>query len=319
MAAIMQRSETTTARASTRARHGFTMTEILVVIGIIISLIALAVPAISVIRGNRSTEAAENQLNAFMARARSEAIGNQRTTGLFFFRDPKNPDRVTCAEVEQVPVPSGVVVARECYLDLVPERDFLILPPGVGVQFVDDCNVRYTNNVGQRQDDAYIGYNTPGQLNAANTNVDSIIKFGGVVLFDSNGRLVCESYGFRIRPDVNGTPSPGAATAMGDLLFYDPNASFNPARPLVPKAEFFEPGYATLNQSPWLYPRSQFGLVVFDANAFQTAFGDAGDTDPQLTATNYVQTKEAVEEKWLDENGIPLIANRYNGTLSRGE
>src|SRR4051794_5497444 len=89
-------------------RHGFTLIEVLIVIGIIIMLVALSIPAFSVFRGERSTEAAENQLSAMMARARTESIGFQRAGGVLFFRDPREPDRVSVAQVWQSDVaPTG--------------------------------------------------------------------------------------------------------------------------------------------------------------------------------------------------------------------
>ena len=68
-----------------------------------------------------------------------------------------------------------------------------------------------------------------------------------------------------------------------------------------------------------MYLRSQFGLVLFDSEAFKNAGGT--DIDPQLTSNGgYVGTPEQLtEEPWLDKNGVPLMINRYNGTLSRGQ
>jgi hypothetical protein len=39
--------------------------------------------------------------------------------------------------------------------------------------------------------------------------------------------------------------------------------------------------------------------------------------DAQVTATTYA-TREKGEEDWIDGNSVPLIINRYNGTLVRG-
>src|SRR5947209_4921771 len=44
--------------------QGFTLTELLVVIGIIVLIATLAIPAFSVITGNRSVDSAQNQLQA---------------------------------------------------------------------------------------------------------------------------------------------------------------------------------------------------------------------------------------------------------------
>ncbi len=313
---------------SVRVRAGFTLTEILIVIGIIVLLLSLAVPVFNAIRGTRSLEGAENQLSALMARVRTEAIGNQKVMGLFFFIDPRNPDRISCAEVEQVPGPALVnnvpTPQLEIYLDLVAERDFLLLSPGVGLQLVDDCDVLKqpapSTSPGQRLDDGYLGYNTLCRGATNTSNYTTIARFGGVVLFDSNGRLTSQTYGFRIQLDdgkqqLNPTP-------MGDLLFYNNNPA-NPAiNPNLPNnMEFIDSGTSGIFAEH--YPRSQFGLVIFDNDAFHNANpGPNADPDMQLTqklgGNKFVGTDEDKEEKWLDANALPLLVNRYNGTLTRG-
>src|SRR5438128_6575122 len=68
-------------------RRGFTLTELLVVISIIILVLALAVPIFSVLRGGRSVDAGQNVMSATLQRARSRAIGMQSRRGIFFFDD----------------------------------------------------------------------------------------------------------------------------------------------------------------------------------------------------------------------------------------
>src|SRR5437879_1693251 len=65
----------------------FTLTEILIVIGIIVLLLALAVPTMRVLTGGRSVDAAENQLSAFLGRARGEAIALQQIRGVMLYKD----------------------------------------------------------------------------------------------------------------------------------------------------------------------------------------------------------------------------------------
>src|SRR4030095_11845206 len=56
-------------------KPAFTLIELLVTIGIIVLIIALAIPVVKVLTGNRSIEAAQNQVGALMAEARAEAMG----------------------------------------------------------------------------------------------------------------------------------------------------------------------------------------------------------------------------------------------------
>src|SRR6266542_2641519 len=138
-------------RKSQISPPGFTLNEILIVIGIIVLMLALAVPMFNIIKGNRSTEAAANQLSALFARARTEAIAYQRPGGLMFFRHPKTPDRVSAAPVFAVTTPDGGTL--DVYLELIPERDFFTLSPGISMQFVDDCYIDSTTNPPTRKDD----------------------------------------------------------------------------------------------------------------------------------------------------------------------
>src|SRR4051812_37942437 len=104
-------------------RPAFTLTEILIVIGIIVLLLAMAVPAMRVLTGGRSIDGAENQLSAFLGRARGEAIALQEERGVMFFVDPVS-DRVTAVEV----FVTQATGARDKYLDLVGDRDRIMLP-----------------------------------------------------------------------------------------------------------------------------------------------------------------------------------------------
>src|ERR1043166_3697928 len=76
----------------------FTLTEILIVIGILVLMLALAVPAFNFITGSRSQGAAENVIAAMLGRARAYAIQNQAEAGVAFFVDPAS-QRTTLALV----------------------------------------------------------------------------------------------------------------------------------------------------------------------------------------------------------------------------
>jgi hypothetical protein len=44
-----------------------------------------------------------------------------------------------------------------------------------------------------------------------------------------------------------------------------------------------------------------------------------GDLQIVSPATGYNGSIEQQKEVWLDLNGLPLLVNRFNGTLIRGE
>ena len=56
----------------------FTLIELLVVIGIIVVVVLLTLPVLNVLQGNRSADAAQNQLQALINESRMNAIGLQR-------------------------------------------------------------------------------------------------------------------------------------------------------------------------------------------------------------------------------------------------
>ncbi|MDB5296992.1 MAG: Verru Chthon cassette protein [Phycisphaerales bacterium] len=112
-------------------RPAFTLNELLVVIAIAVLVVALAVPAFNVITNSRSVDGAENQMSAYVATARLEAIGLQEPRGVIFFEDQVT-GRVTLAQVYHPPAAADPLVD----IDLYPNRDEMVLPNGVGCQEV---------------------------------------------------------------------------------------------------------------------------------------------------------------------------------------
>lgn len=255
--------------------RAFSLTELLVVIAIMVLVLAAAVPAFRFMTGSRSVDAAQNNLSAILGRARATALALQKQVGVFFYLDS---GRVVAALVQEADYPA--TGTADVYLDLIADQDVQPLPPGVGVQVVDDC---FVNNLNVRQDDGYIGYNI---LNG------TAIPFGGVILFDGKGRLEFKTYGFLLKSNLT-------ATAMGQLLYQQS----------MPPLDYITP---PLIPNP---TRSQIGLVVFEKDAFTNNGGTDGD--PQIEGGAYATEKP--EEDWIDANALPLIVNRYNGTLIRGE
>jgi prepilin-type N-terminal cleavage/methylation domain-containing protein len=303
-------------RRRRRADSAFTLTELLIVIGIIVILIAIAVPAFRSMSGGRSIDAAANTLAAVIGRARAEAIGSGRYAGVLFYIDPGS-DRVGALVVRQRVGPGSTAYAAATpgtvVLDMTPEGEFTLMPVGIGVQVLRNAATTGTT-VKVRTDDGYIGYNTLRFVSPATGNPGAVVagtRCGGAVLFDGGGRLVVERYRLAVRDDVAPTPNPNQ---LIKTLTGNPELTFQPT---IRLATTEAPGAAEL-------PYSSIGVAVFDSVNFYEKYSNrpAADGDPYLNPTlgTYTTTGgERDEEQWLDQNALPFLVNRFNGTLIRGE
>jgi type II secretory pathway pseudopilin PulG len=287
----------------------FTLIELLVVIGIIVVVVLMTLPVLNVLQGNRSADAAQNQIQAVLSEARMNAIGLQRDAGVMFYID-QSTHRINMILVQATDSLTGDPDVED-FLDIIRDHESVQLTLGLSLQLMDNASVvpGTPGTPGTRGDDGYIGFNTD---NAGNPNT---IAYGGVILFDSHGQLVSRKYGFRtVAFDDKGKP---IYSEMGNLLV------LNKTGP-APAANFYVPGGGGINPPP---PQSAFGLVVFNAEAFKG--NDFSEGDSQVAGCGFLNKKgaalsgyagpESTEEDWIDKNSVPLIINRYNGTLIRGE
>ena len=280
---------------------GFTLIELLVVLGIIVLVALLTIPVLNVLQGNRSSDAAQNQLQALINEARMNAIGLQRDSGVMFYIDPSTK-RIQTVLVQGTDSQPNDLPNVDVYLDLIHDHESVPLTLGLSLQTIDNATV-VPGTPPTRSDDGYIGFNTD------DPSTPKTIAYGGVILFDAHGQLVSRSYGFRL-----GYPG-GIWSEMGKLIML---SSSGPAPPID-----FVPGQPGPNPPP----QSAFGLVLFNSEAFHGQ--DFTDSDTQIAGAGFNNVlgaslpgyggAEAAEETWIDQNSIPLIINRYNGTLIRGE
>jgi prepilin-type N-terminal cleavage/methylation domain-containing protein len=299
-----------------RRRGGFTLTELLVVIGIIVLLVTIAIPAFSIITGGRSIDSAENQVSAILGRARADAIGLQEERGVFFYQETAG-GRVTAAIVRARPDASGSTFPVA--LDLLPEREHLALPEGVGVQTILNGTLTGSGNM-QRASDGYLGHNSSIQTDHSPPTgfTNTFVNYGGVILFDANGRLETKPYLFLVAETKPVEVSPNNFvqkrrwTEMGKLLLgVDDNSPKQPSAPV----HYILPG----NSSSATLQNSQVGFILFDEPTFVGQGFTDGDPAVDSTLGTYLNGPEQNEENWIDGNGVPFLVNRYNGTLMRGE
>jgi prepilin-type N-terminal cleavage/methylation domain-containing protein len=309
-------------RPSSFRVRGFTLIEMLIVCAIITMVVLIAIPAFKSLTGGRSTEAAANNLAALLGRARSEAIGLQRTTGILFYMDQAT-DRVAAVIVREVEPPLGTATtAGLIFLDLAPNAEFTLLPPGVGLQTLD--NAAFSTSTGLRTDDGYLGFNevytsTDFTAPMAGLPAGLVTRVGGAILFDGVGRLSVRPYRLLLN-DGSSTNTVEATTELAKLL-----ASKRDYTIATPQTGKTCTGTA-------IEMSSSVGFVLYDLYDFRDA--STAKTEPrhgsavQTFTTNdndgdgsgslaSMRTGENGEELWLDQNATPFIVARSSGGLLR--
>src|SRR5580765_1691154 len=104
-------------RSFSNRRSGFSLTEVLIVIALIVLMLALALPAFNFITGGRSIDGAMNGMSAFLARARTEAVGVQEMRGVMFYIDPKT-EREMMVLVKEAPAPTALTGGANSLVDV---------------------------------------------------------------------------------------------------------------------------------------------------------------------------------------------------------
>jgi prepilin-type N-terminal cleavage/methylation domain-containing protein len=281
-------------------KSAFTLIEMIVVITIIVIAMTLAVPAIRSLTGSRSQEAAQNVLTTALGSVRAEAMALQRVEGIMFFLDTSS-DRVQCVAVMETPAQPATDHVGVTYLDLVPDKDPISLPTGIWCWTIKDQPTvgGFVQPILPRY--RHLGFNlysSAGVGDFTTANPPTINVPGGVILFDSTGRLTVKTYGLRL---VTGTP----ATPTQLATFIYPNQN--------PSALTLQ-NWPSSSANPF-YLNSQIGLCLFDRETFLSATDQNGNN---FTPFNNSGGGNNISD-WLDTNTTPIFINRYDATLMRAE
>ena len=81
------------------SKRGFTLIEMITVLTIIIIVLAIAIPIWDALMNGTNLSAAQNQISAFISNARTDAIYNRQTIGVFFYVNSKT-QQTGMAEVQ---------------------------------------------------------------------------------------------------------------------------------------------------------------------------------------------------------------------------
>src|SRR5258706_10675093 len=150
------------ANCQSQFANAFTLIELLVVLGIIVLVALLTLPVLNVLQGNRSSDAAQNQLQALINQARMNAIGLQRDSGVMFYIDPSTR-RINTVLVQGTDPQPNDLPNVDVYLDLIHDHESIPLTLGLSLQTIDNATVPAGG--GPRSDDGYIGFNTDNSAN----------------------------------------------------------------------------------------------------------------------------------------------------------
>jgi hypothetical protein len=173
-------------------------------------------------------------------------------------------------------------------IDKTLDSDAEPLPMGVGVKLVNDWGAASGGTI--QASDGYVSI--------------------GVIMFDKNGQLTSQEFSISAYGFI------GATNQMNQLPGTPNNYPIWTANNTAPSSET-SPTYA---MAPGV--QSQFGLVLFQRDAYQSqGFTNADPTYTSTSNTSYStgSPSEKQADTWLDQNATPLLINRYNGTLVKGE
>jgi prepilin-type N-terminal cleavage/methylation domain-containing protein len=338
-------------------RAGFTLTELLVVIGLVVLLLTMAVAAFNFITGSKSIDAAQNLVSAVLVRARSEAIAGQRQMGVLFYRDTAN-DRTAMMLVQGEEGDTGA-------------NDYNIWRTGVDYKIGD---VVY-----------YIDYQTPAGANEATKGNALLWKDAGTDSVDPSDdnydsqpvEMKAVVVKYRAIADSNSNAPPASTGTPPRSNAYWSEESIASFQPFAADIEYLQPGVGLqlindpqgqlTNNDQFLrtgvimfdgtgqlvsvpysidetqvmgkvigldpgqfIPRASaalpplfthIGIMLYEREAFSNV-QNSSEADIRFdigTAASPVAADETNEEQWLADNGLLLMINRYNGTLIRGE
>ena len=340
-------------------RSAFTLTELLVVIALIVILIALAVPAFSFITGSKSVDAGQNVVAAMLGRARSEAIKQQRPFGVAFWFDRTNERTgMAIVSGPGMADYNGWTTSAAAGLIISYKPGDIVYYAGWNMtsgtplgNSPDEANVgnaptgagasqsvprkfvvkRYAciQDIPATSGGSTIA-NRPPDPDGSGTNAFwAELPTTAFELFQADVEYLQPGIGLQL---VNDTQDP-TPPADNDRYLRTGVILFGPDGQLVttayaidatqPLGELIGMDTGDVFPDPSALPdiRTHTAFMLYEREPFLNAPGN--DQDMRATIGAYPAetdtAAEAIEETWLDNNGLLLLVNRYNGTLVRSE
>ena len=296
--AIALRHQSQIANRKSQMRQAFSLVELLVVISIIVIVLALALPAFNFITGSRSIDAALNQASAMISRARTEAVGQRQTIGIAHYVDAAS-GRVALAIVRRIsPTPWTPDITYELADYVIDGPDlFVCIAPHLSSSTLTTTNPAFwrrivppnpTQETLRREAMFDITGAADVTLLPRGVSMHGICDMGPrppfptISRYQLYGLILFSPSGHLVSNDF--TIPPESILGAGS----DPNAGSWPAWSL------------SAAQSHW---RSGIGFMAYDRELFVNA-----------NLPTFVDV-----DNWMDENALPVLVNRYNGTLNKAQ
>jgi type II secretory pathway pseudopilin PulG len=271
---------------------GFTMIELMTVITIIVLMLALSIPVVRVLEGNRSLEAGYNTLAAALGHARQIALYYHEPAGLAFYKDSADAQHIAFV-TQEMNLPQDVALVSTSFpnaldsrfYDIIPGEEVLTLPLGIAVQLSNGNGANY-NNAGIVQNEQFLPC--------------------GLVLFDENGELASLPYCVTDAVVVG-------QYHLGDTSHLDLAKSLIPSVP--PPALYSHPAVCLYDQVAYLnqtVPSS--GDKFADNNSASANYYGYFASPSPVSGVD-----KAAEAAWLQTNGEVLVIRPNDGSLLRNK
>jgi hypothetical protein len=324
------------------------------VLTIIVIVLAIAIPVWDALMNGTNLAAAQNQISAFIANARADAIYNRQTIGVCFYIDPRSK-QTGMAEVQvqtlyQVPYPGGAGPASYTSLfapnvtgpnapnngptnslELVnsPDpttagnyifyRDPVLLPKGVSVAVNNNTYTYNQNNLWNEN---------PSKLPA----LDRYLRIG-TIMFNPDGTLASIPIGIPYNENFTSASAAATESLLCQRIGMYTGNDFG--------SNVTSPGGAGV--PTYLPLMSSVGLVVYDHDQYlnqhatlqvmdnsktpptQTTIGDGAqfnDWDMNYTVSSTASANfqdKYIEESWIDQNGTAFLVSPFNGSLIKAK
>ena len=210
------------------AARPFTLVELIMVMGVMILLAAVAIPAYSSLFSGRKTTLAANQMNGAIMEARAHAVSSKVYTALIFVKDSnsKGYTRFRMAEVYHNPDTDNTSYLWRRW---TPGSSFVLMPENTMVPATDsDLGTTSGGTEGK------VGSGSLTKVtNLSNSGIGGSVSNAPAIIFKPNGQLA-------------GTGDKNVVVRFVESNRYEANASQTPKLPLninwlTCKTKFLDP------------------------------------------------------------------------------